>query len=114
MISLPLLYSRGFHERPPPVNHNLRFGGFTRGRSPLVGGAAFFAAWGEPSRPGLPLGETGKGRSNSSLPQAVCSLCSRLDMPNLLFLLSAGSAFHRRFLLPLPQPPTRPASIRTL
>lgn len=33
--------------------------------APLVGGAAFFAAWGEPARPGLPPeGETGKGEIN--------------------------------------------------
>jgi len=48
-------------------------GGCTRGRSPLVGGAAArgvttvlvgarrVAAWGEPARPGFPLGETEKG-----------------------------------------------------
>ena len=28
-----------------------------------MGGAALCAAWGEPARPGFPLGETGKGRS---------------------------------------------------
>src|SRR5579863_690345 len=59
--------------------------GYTRGRqAPLVGGAAasmrassfllarsVLPAWGEPARPGLPPeGETGRGRSNSLLPQA--------------------------------------------
>jgi hypothetical protein len=58
--------------------------GCTRGRSPLVGGAAArgvttvlvgarrVAAWGEPARPGLPPeGETEKGEIKLSwLPQA--------------------------------------------
>jgi hypothetical protein len=50
------------------------YGGYTRGRQPSCGGAGGIAAcqrfllarsvlpaWGAPSRPGFPLGETGKG-----------------------------------------------------
>jgi hypothetical protein len=39
----------------------VQLGDRTRGLCPLVGGAAVLAAWGEPARPGFPLGETGKG-----------------------------------------------------
>ena len=40
-----------------------------RGPSPLAGGAAVFAAWGERARPGFPLGERERG-FDSLLPQA--------------------------------------------
>ena len=54
-------------------------GGCTRGVSaerfetPSCGGSRpLLAAWGEPARPGFPPeGETGKGESNSLLPQAI-------------------------------------------
>jgi hypothetical protein len=39
-------------------------GNCARGRSPLAGGAAVFAAWGEHSRPGFPWGN-GKGERDS-------------------------------------------------
>src|ERR1700739_3236176 len=61
--SILLPTGRAFHEKPPscqappPKKH----GGYTRGRSPLVGGAALFAAWGEPSHPGFPRRGNGKG-----------------------------------------------------
>jgi hypothetical protein len=54
----------GFHERPSRCQPKflLRpFGGSRKGACPLAGGAAVFAAWGEPARPGFPFGETGKG-----------------------------------------------------
>jgi len=37
------------------------FGGSRKGACPLAGGAAVFAAWGEPARPGVPLWGNGKG-----------------------------------------------------
>ena len=57
------------------------------GGAPLVGGAALFAAWGEPSRPGFPLRGNGKGE--------------------IRFLAAAGA-------FPSLPTPIRPASIRTL
>ncbi len=70
-----------------------------RGRSPLAGGVAAWAVpavlagtergatWGEPSPPRLsPLGETGKGESNSLLPPGYCY----------------GSLFWLQFSIPLP------------
>lgn len=50
---------------------------------PLVGGAADFAAWGEPSRPGLPLGETGKGRIGNVDVETSSSVMCRLSSPLL-------------------------------
>src|ERR1700722_12558200 len=49
--------------RPAPATPPRRnsWGGFTGGRSLLVGGAAVFAAWGEPSCPGFPRRGNGKG-----------------------------------------------------
>ncbi len=46
--------------RPTSVNRNLSlarsFWGIAQGGlAPLAGGAAGFAAWGEPARPGFPL-----------------------------------------------------------
>src|SRR5271154_7130296 len=42
--------------------HSLaREGDSQGGGSPLVGGAALYAAWGEPARPGFPLWGNGKG-----------------------------------------------------
>jgi hypothetical protein len=80
--------------RPASVNNNLSrarlFWGSRKGACPLAGGAAVFAAWGEPARPGFPFRETGKGsKIPSLLPQAMNSVYSRF----------ITSLHHRRFAL---------------
>lgn len=66
--------------------------GSRKGACPLAGGAAVFAAWGEPSRPGFPCGKRERGvKVHSLLPQALIFIQSRFS-----------------------KPPIRPASIRTL
>jgi hypothetical protein len=79
------------------------FGGSRKGACPLAGGAAVFAAWGEPARPGFPLWGNGKGalKIPSLLPQAMNSVYSR----SIIYFTSIY------FTSP---PPIRPASIRTL
>ena len=69
-LSVAVLLQRG-------QAHSVWLGGCARGVSaerfetPLAGGAAALAAaWGEPSRPGFPLGGNGKGGPDSLLPQA--------------------------------------------
>ena len=97
----PLTCVRGFHEKACLCQQqNLRSSsrGIAQGGLPSCGGSRrFLAAWGEPARPGFsPPGETGKG-DFPFLPR-----CRRL-------LIRSAC------LTPLPsQPPTRPASIRTL
>jgi hypothetical protein len=84
-----------FHEKASSVNKNLSlarsFGGSRKGACPLAGGAAFFAAWGEPARPGFPLWGNGKGELKvpSLLPQAMNSVYSH----------SITSLHNRRFAL---------------
>jgi len=68
-----------------------------KGACPLVGGAADSAAWGEPARPGFPFGKREWGEA--SLP------CCRRRV------IQGSSPSRLRYSA---QPPTRPASIRTL
>ena len=83
------------------------------GGSPLVGGAAVFAAWGEPARPGFPPGGNGKGGLDASLPQAdfsgaaaatfpACQARSLLMLKAFIHRLSPGRGtylFPRRFVV---------------
>jgi hypothetical protein len=62
------------------------------------------AAWGEPTRPGFPLGETGKGDEQllSLLPQAFCSFTLHLRS---VFLATADSpCFHSHSFVELLAP----------
>ena len=62
----PKLGSRQASMRRPPLSIKMfhsreLFGGSRKGACPLAGGAAVFAAWGEPARPSFPLWGNGKG-----------------------------------------------------
>lgn len=73
-LSVAVLIQRGQHISDATPGGCARGVSAERFETPLAGGAAApAAAWGEPAGPGLPLGETGKGRSNS-LPQAIVSI----------------------------------------
>jgi hypothetical protein len=87
-----LPYGRGFHEKACSCQGPRRkyFGGSTRGRSPSCGGAALLRRGGNPPAPAFPAGETGKGRSDSLLPQALFPRSQR-RFALLPFALSIGA-----------------------
>jgi len=89
--------------RPASVNNKIYdrpLWGMAQGGLPSCGGSRrFLAAWGEPARPGFPLRGNGKGGGKFSFLAAAGWFVDSLCAPFLQFLS---------------QPPTRPASIRTL
>src|SRR5690348_14913292 len=89
--------------RPASVNNKIYdrpLWGMAQGGLPSCGGSRrFLAAWGEPARPGFPLRGNGKGGGQFSFLAAAGWFVDSLCAPFLQFLS---------------QPPTRPASIRTL
>ena len=99
----PLAGHRRFHEKAflcQAKSFARPFGGSRKGACPLAGGAAVFAAWGEPARPAFPLGKRERGvKIPSLLPPARISFHNR-------FL------YHRRFArLPFARLVEQPAPV---